>query len=57
MNRLVMSIAIVGATTTAVYAQSSPSLADSNLRVRAVVQGLDQPTSAVFLGPNDILVL
>jgi glucose/arabinose dehydrogenase len=53
--RLVMLIAIFSATTTVVYAQ--PSLVDSNLRVRAVAENLDQPTSAVFLGPNEFLVL
>ena len=55
--RLVMSIAIVGAATIGVYAQGTPSLVDSNLRVRTVVASLDQPTSAAFLGPNDLLVL
>jgi glucose/arabinose dehydrogenase len=38
-------------------AQITPSLVDSNLRVRTVVEGLDQPTSAAFIGPNDVLVL
>ena len=51
-----MLIAIVSATTIVVYAQS-PSLVDSNLRVRAVVENLDQPTSTAFLGANDFLVL
>jgi glucose/arabinose dehydrogenase len=40
-----------------VIAQSPPSLVDSNLRVRTVVENLDQPTSAAFLGPNDLFVL
>ena len=35
----------------------TPSLVDSNLLVRTVVEGLDQPTSAAFLGPDDFLVL
>jgi glucose/arabinose dehydrogenase len=35
----------------------APSLVDPNLRVRTVVEGLDQPTSMAFLGPNDFLVL
>ncbi len=39
----------------ALHAQ--PTLVDSNLRLRTVVAGLDQPTTAAFLGPNDILVL
>ena len=38
-------------------AQSTPSLVDSNLRVRTVVENLDQPTSAAFLGPNEFFVL
>jgi glucose/arabinose dehydrogenase len=38
-------------------AQTTPSLVDSNLRVRAVVQNLDQPTSTAFLGPNEFFVL
>ena len=55
--RLVMSIAIVSATTSVVSVQSTPSLVDSNLSVRAVVENLDQPTSTAFLGPNEFLVL
>jgi glucose/arabinose dehydrogenase len=55
--RLVMVIAIVCATTIVVYAQSTPSLVDSNLRVRAVVENLNQPTSTAFLGPNEFFVL
>lgn len=35
----------------------SPSLVDPNLRVRTVIEGLDQPTSIAFLGPNDFFVL
>jgi glucose/arabinose dehydrogenase len=38
-------------------AQGPPTLVDSNLRVRAVVEGLNQPTSAAFLGPNEFFVL
>ena len=55
--RLVLLIAIVSATTIVVYAQSTPSLVDSNLRVRAVVEKLDQPTTAAFLSPNEFFVL
>ena len=55
--RLVMVFAIVNATTSVVQAQSTPSLVDSNLRVRAVVQNLNQPTSAAFLSHNELLVL
>ena len=35
----------------------SPSLVDPNLRVRTVVENLDQPTTMAFLGPNDFFVL
>src|SRR5262245_43362682 len=38
-------------------AQDPPSLVDPNLSVRTVVEGLDQPTTMVFLGANDFLVL
>jgi glucose/arabinose dehydrogenase len=34
-----------------------PALVDSNLGVRAVVTGLNQPTTMAFLGANDFLVL
>jgi glucose/arabinose dehydrogenase len=34
-----------------------PSLVDPNLRVRTVIEGLDQPTTMAFLGPNDFFVL
>jgi glucose/arabinose dehydrogenase len=34
-----------------------PSLVDPNLRVRTVIEGLDQPTSMAFLGHNDFFVL
>ena len=55
--RLVMLIAIVSAATIVVYAQNTPSLVDSNLRVRTVVENLLQPTSTAFLGPNEFFVL
>jgi glucose/arabinose dehydrogenase len=35
----------------------APSLVDPNLRVRTVVENLDQPTTMAFLGPNDFFVL
>src|SRR4029450_7308053 len=38
-------------------AQDSPSVVDPNLRVRTVIENLDQPTSMAFLGSNDFLVL
>jgi aldose sugar dehydrogenase len=34
-----------------------PTLTDSNLIVREVIGGLDQPTSMAFIGPNEFLVL
>ncbi len=34
-----------------------PSLVDPNLRVRTVVENLEQPTSMAFIGTNDLLVL
>jgi glucose/arabinose dehydrogenase len=35
----------------------TPSLVDPNLRVRTVVENLDQPTSMAFIASNDLLVL
>jgi len=35
----------------------APSLVDPNLRVRTVIENLDQPTSMAFIAPNDLLVL
>ena len=35
----------------------TPSLVDSNLHLRTVVSGLEQPTSMAFLGDDDILIL
>jgi glucose/arabinose dehydrogenase len=52
-----MLIAIVSAATMVVYAQSTPSLVDSNLGVRTVIGNLDQPTSTAFLSPNEFFVL
>lgn len=34
-----------------------PEVADSNLKVEQVVEGLETPTTMAFLGPNDFLVL
>ena len=34
-----------------------PAMTDPNLHVTTVVSGLDQPTSMVFLGPGDFLIL
>ena len=36
---------------------TAQSLVDPNLRVRTVVENLDQPTSTAFLGANDFFVL
>jgi glucose/arabinose dehydrogenase len=38
-------------------AQVTPSVVDPNLRVRTVIEGLDQPTTMAFLGPNDFFIL
>lgn len=38
-------------------APSPPSMTDARLGVRAVVTGLNQPTTMAFLGANDFLVL
>ena len=35
----------------------TPRLVDSNLSVRALVTGLDSPTTMAFIGANDVLVL
>ena len=35
----------------------APTLVDPNLRVRTVIENLNQPTSMAFLGPNDFFVL
>src|SRR4029453_4397412 len=35
----------------------APSLVDPNLRVRTVIEGLDQPTTMAFLSPNEFFVL
>ena len=38
--------------------QGAPNIVkDPNLKVELVLDGLELPTSMVFLGPNDILVL
>ena len=48
-------LAILFALPSALAAQ--PSVVDPNLSVRTVVSGLNQPTSAAFLGLNDFLIL
>ena len=37
--------------------EGKPRLADPQLKVEQVTEGLDTPTTMAFLGPNDILVL
>ena len=37
--------------------RGDPELADSNLKIEEVVNGLNTPTTMAFLGPNDFLVL
>jgi aldose sugar dehydrogenase len=36
---------------------NTPVMTDQNMKAELVVKGLESPTSMVFLGPNDILVL
>jgi glucose/arabinose dehydrogenase len=36
---------------------AAPSMIVTNLGVRAIVTGLNQPTSMAFIGPNDFLIL
>ena len=36
---------------------TSPTMLDPNLGVRAIVTGLTQPTTMAFIGENDLLVL
>ena len=38
-------------------AQDSPTLVDKHLRLRTVVENLDQPTTMAFIAPNDFFVL
>ncbi|HET7390759.1 MAG TPA: PQQ-dependent sugar dehydrogenase [Nitrososphaeraceae archaeon] len=40
-----------------VYANTGPTINDSNLKVQVVFRGIKFPSSMAFLGPNDILVL
>ncbi|MGB7955171.1 MAG: hypothetical protein WCF23_14430, partial [Candidatus Nitrosopolaris sp.] len=43
--------------TKATVASGGPTLDDPNLKIEALVKGLEVPTSMAFIGPNDILVL
>ena len=40
-----------------VQTESKPIIADPNLKVEVVAEGLDTPTTMAFLGPDDFLVL
>ena len=56
--RGVAAATFIGAAIQAVFAQAStPTVIDSNLAVRTVVVGLEQPTTMAFIGANDFLVL
>jgi glucose/arabinose dehydrogenase len=48
---------VYAAYTKATVAGGGPTLDDPNLKVEALVKGLEVPTSMAFIGPNDILVL
>jgi aldose sugar dehydrogenase len=58
MLTLAIGSALIAGSSDSVRAQSSlPSVVDRNLAVRAVVRGLNQPTTMAFLGSDDFLVL
>jgi glucose/arabinose dehydrogenase len=58
MLALALGSALIAGLSGSLRAQATlPSVVDRNLAVRAVVTGLDQPTTMAFLGPNDFLVL
>ena len=46
-----------GAYTRATPEESGPTFKDQSLKVIKIIEGLDNPTSMAFLGPDDILVL
>ena len=50
-------LAALSALPTLSNAQDSPSVVDQTLRVRTIVENLDQPTTAAFLGSNDFFIL
>jgi glucose/arabinose dehydrogenase len=60
---ITVNIIAIGYTVHSVYGQASfsgggqPIINDPNLKSELVFQGLQNPTSMAFLGPNDILIL
>ena len=51
------SFVVLGLSTSASAQEEGPTMVDTRLGVRTVADGLLQPTSMAFLGPNDLLVL
>ena len=51
------SFVVLGLSTSAAAQEEGPTMVDPRLAVRTVADGLLQPTSMAFLGPNDLLVL
>ncbi|HET7147099.1 MAG TPA: PQQ-dependent sugar dehydrogenase [Candidatus Nitrosopolaris sp.] len=57
---VLVNIIPIGCAINSAYGQASfagPIINDSNLKAELVFKGLKSPTSMIFLGPNDILVL
>lgn len=54
---LVVTAMVAGTATAQEAPAPAPAVADPSLQVRAVAGGLQQPTSAAFLGRDDVLVL
>ena len=54
---LVVGLVSLAWPVSAAMAQTSPTMTDARLDVRAAVLGLTGPTSIAFLGPDDLLVL
>jgi aldose sugar dehydrogenase len=57
VNIIPISYAIDLVNGQASFSGMQPIINDSNLKAELVFKGLKSPTSMVFLGPNDILVL
>ena len=51
------SFVVLGLSTSASAQEDGPTMVDTRLAVRPVAEGLLQPTSMAFLGPNDLFVL
>ena len=51
------SFVVLGLSTSASAQEEGPTMVDTRLGVRTVADGLLQPTSMAFLGPNDLVVL